>query len=228
MIRKIGLHIRFLKKVNVFQFFYLNYFCKSVIRMDNSKIIPYKHVVVDIAPTAKIYLCGGDIEIGCDLLRGSKEETRVRLREQAIWSSLGGCRVSYGSIVEILKGAILDCKYFTMNSNSTIIVAEKITLGQDVMIGRNVVIYDSDFHALLNEQGEVTNRSKKVLVGNHVWISANVMILKGSSIGENSVIGANCVVKGTVLKDTINQMDCEILSCVKHGTWSRENPDLLL
>ena len=226
--QKIIEYIILLKKINVIAFFYLNYFCPNVIRTDNSKIIPYKNTVVDLAPQARIYISNGDVEIGCDLMKKSKVETRVRLRNNAIWSSVGGCKVSYGSTIELLKGAVFENGYFTMNCFSTLVSAKKIEFGHDVMISRNVVIYDSDFHALLNEQGEVTNRSKKVLVGNHVWISANVMILKGSSIGENSVIGANCVVKGTVLKDTINQMDCEILSCVKHGTWSRENPELLL
>lgn len=68
-------YFSFLKKVNIIDFFYLNYFCESVIRTDHYKLIPYKNSVIDISKNAKIYIRGGDIEIGCDLLKKSKAET---------------------------------------------------------------------------------------------------------------------------------------------------------
>ena len=103
----------------------MNYFCKEIIRVDNSKIIPYKNAVINIEIGAQIYIANGDVEIGCNLLKGSREETRIRLRENAVWGSNGGCKVSYGSTIEILKGALLDSKYFTVNSNSILIAAKK-------------------------------------------------------------------------------------------------------
>ena len=65
----ISVYYLFLKKVNIFDFFYLNYFCKSIIRTDHYKVIPYKNTVIEIPKTAKIYVESGDIEIGCDVLR---------------------------------------------------------------------------------------------------------------------------------------------------------------
>ena len=57
-----------------------------MIRTDHYKLIPYKNSVIDISKKAKIYIRGGDIEIGCDMIKKSKAETRVRLRENGIWS----------------------------------------------------------------------------------------------------------------------------------------------
>ena len=67
----------FCKKIGLLHYLYYNYFCKSIVRKDKSKIIPYKNSVIDLEKGAKIVLEGGDIEIGCDLMKGSKEETQT-------------------------------------------------------------------------------------------------------------------------------------------------------
>lgn len=218
-------YFSFLKKVNIIDFFYLNYFCESVIRTDHYKLIPYKNSVIDISKNAKIYIRGGDIEIGCDLLKKSKAETRVRLRENAIWSSKNGCKISYGTTLEILDNAILNSGYFTVNCNSVIVVAKKMYLGQDVMIGRNAVLYDSDFHQMLDKKGKTLNPASQVKVGSHVWIGANSTILKGTMIGQNSVIGANAVVNGEVPEKVIFNIKREKFVRNEFEKWDRKYPN---
>ena len=164
---------------------------------------------------------GGDLEVGCDHLKGSKAETLVRLRENAIWSSEGGCRISYGSTIEILHNAILDSQFFTMNSSSTLIAAKKVCLGLDVMIGRGVIIYDSDHHTIRNIQGEVTNSDAPIFVGDHVWLATNTTVLKGSTIGSGSIVAANSVVRGAVPSGSLYQPS---KTKANYGTWSREHP----
>ena len=218
-------YFSFLKKVNIIDFFYLNYFCESVIRTDHYKLIPYKNSVIDISKNAKIYIRGGDIEIGCDLLKKSKAETRVRLRENAIWSSKNGCKISYGTTLEILDNAILNSGYFTVNCNSVIVVAKKMYLGQDVMIGRNAVLYDSDFHQMLDKKGKTLNPASQVKVGSHVWIGANSTILKGTMIGQNSFIGANAVVNGEVPEKVIFNIKREKFVRNEFEKWDRKSPN---
>lgn len=161
------------------------------------------------------------MEIGCDCLKGSKTETRVRLRDNAIWSCEGGCKISYGATIEVLHDAMLDSQFFTINSNSTLIAAKKIQLGHDVMIGRGVVIYDSDHHTIRNAQGEVTNPDAPVSIGDHVWLATNAAVLKGSAIGSGSIVAANSVVHGNIPCAALYQS-----SKIKgnFGTWSREHP----
>ena len=224
MISKIINYIKFLKKVNILQFFYLNYFCNSVIRLDNSKIIPYKNAVVDIEDSSKIYLSGGDIEIGCDKLKKSKAETRVRLRENAVWSSVNGAKISYGTTFEILNNAIINSKFFTMNSDCTIIAAKRIDIGKDVMIGRNVVIYDSDFHQLVDNTGKITNLPADVSIGDHVWIATNAMVMKGSNIGSGAMIGANSMVNGAIPNHTMYYTKSTAVMRENYGSWNRKRP----
>lgn len=221
MINRIFQRIKLYHKLRLFHYIVLNYFCKQVIRTDNSHILPYKGCVLDLAPSARIYLGGGDLEVGCDHLKGSKAETLVRLRENAIWSCEGGCRISYGSTIEILHHAILDSQFFTMNSNSTLIAAKKIRLGLDVMIGRGVIIYDSDHHTIRNIQGEVTNSDAPIFVGDHVWLATNTTVLKGSTIGPGSIVAANSVVRGAVPSGSLYQPS---KTKANYGTWSREHP----
>ena len=216
--------IRLYRSLHFFQYLYLNHFCKNIIRTDRSRIFPYKNAVMDIAPTAKLYLGGGDIEIGCDRMKGSKAETRVRLRDHAVWSSEGGCKLYYGSTIELLHDARLDSQYFTLNTGSTIVAAKRIQLGHDVMIGRNVVIYDSDHHALKDAQNETVNPDALVLIGDHVWLATNTVILKGSRIGRNCMVAANAVVRGEIAPDTMAQTVHENRNRKGYGSWSREHP----
>jgi len=70
-----------------------------------------------------------------------------------------------------------------------------ITFGSDVMIGPKTIIWGRDHkmdvHKPMCNQDHIV---KKISVGNDVWISANVTILKGVKIGDGVVIGAGSVV----------------------------------
>lgn len=172
--KKIIQYIIFMKKVRKLQFIYLNYFCKRIVRKDRSKIIPYKNAVVEIQKGARICMIGGDIEIGCNKIRGSKAETRLRIYQNAVWNAQNGCKISYGTTVEVLPKACLESGFFTTNSESVLIAAQRIVLGNDVMIGRNVIIYDSDYHQILDEKGNTINEPQSVIIGNHVKTNMSV------------------------------------------------------
>lgn len=82
-------------------------------------------------------------------------------------------------------------------NNSCTIVCDTTTIeiGDDCLIGANCEFVDSDFHALSpRERRSGTPRTKKIQIGNNVFLGVNVVVLKGVIIGNNSVIGANSVV----------------------------------
>ena len=207
-------YIKFLRTVDKFSFFYLNYFCKKVIRMDGSKIIPYKGAIVDLGSNTKIILARGDIEVGCDRLKKSKEETKIRLR------SKGGCKISYNCTVEILRKGILSSEYFTMNSGSTMIIDHKIKIGKDVMFARNVIVYDSDFHRLIKENKKQI-KSKEVIIGDHVWVGVNSVILKGVELKDGCVIAANTTVSKNVSNKILAGNRQEMVALNKNIAWER-------
>jgi acetyltransferase-like isoleucine patch superfamily enzyme len=88
-------------------------------------------------------------------------------------------------------------------SASAIICTTQIEIGDNVNIGGNTVIYDTDFHSLdpKDRAGSLDREKTKkapVTIKNNAFIGAHTTILKGTTIGENSVIGACSVVTGTV------------------------------
>ena len=85
-----------------------------------------------------------------------------------------------------------------------VVCRHRITIGNHVYIGPNVLIYDHD-HTFRTENGV---RAKgfdcaPVTIGDNTWIGANTVILRGTTIGRECVIGAGSVVKGHVPDHTI-------------------------
>jgi acetyltransferase-like isoleucine patch superfamily enzyme len=85
-------------------------------------------------------------------------------------------------------------------SGTAIVCWNKITIEDNVKIGGGVVIYDTDFHSLdYRERTAIpekfTNvKTNPVLIKKNAFIGAHTTILKGVTIGNNSIIGAGSVV----------------------------------
>ncbi len=75
-------------------------------------------------------------------------------------------------------------------SGGSIISWLRIVIGNNVRIGANCVIMDSDFHL----DDPRTPAPKEIRIGDNVWLGANVVVMKGVEIGENSIIGMNSIV----------------------------------
>jgi len=100
-------------------------------------------------------------------------------------------RCSIGNNVRVNYGCMLFC-------HKSIIVEEGTEFGP------NVIIYDHD-HDFRSKGGLKAGMFKEspVHIGKNCWIGANCIILRGTEIGDNSVIAAGCVVKGKVAPNTI-------------------------
>ncbi|WP_010663455.1 DapH/DapD/GlmU-related protein [Marinilabilia salmonicolor] len=91
------------------------------------------------------------------------------------------------------------------NNNFVAIAEKEITLGNNILIGTNVEIYDSDFHNIdpaLRFGGHEYEKAE-VKIQDNVWIGSNVKILKGVTIGENSVIASGAIVTKSIPENVL-------------------------
>ncbi len=91
-------------------------------------------------------------------------------------------------------------------TGATIVAAERVELGNRVLVGANVVITDTDFHPLdpLERQQDILNgRHAPVIIEDDVFIGMNSLILKGVRLGKGCVVGAGSVVVKDVLSGVI-------------------------
>ncbi len=117
-------------------------------------------------PLPKVVNQGGSIEVaGCGFFPG------VRLE---CWN---------GATIKIGKGTYL-------NRNTEIVASQSVVIGCDCKIARDVLIMDTDQHAI----GAKTLISKPVHIEDRVWLGARVIVLKGVTIGHDSIVGAGAIV----------------------------------
>ena len=82
-----------------------------------------------------------------------------------------------------------------------------ITMGNNIIIGPGLIIYD--FNHTILDSGNIVNVTKSKLVsnpvkiGSNIWIGANVTILMGVVIGDNVIIGAGSVVRQSIPSNAI-------------------------
>ena len=95
-------------------------------------------------------------------------------------------------------------------NNNPRIIADKsiITIGDNTLIGPNFFCTDSNFHSLSPKNRLSANyKCSPVNIGNNVFIGDSVSILRGVDIGDNSVIGAGCVIDFDIPANTIVSRD---------------------
>jgi acetyltransferase-like isoleucine patch superfamily enzyme len=88
-----------------------------------------------------------------------------------------------------------------INDNCNINCINKITIGKNTKIAPNVCINDHDHNYKNNNSNHLL--IGEVYIGENVWIGSNVVILRDTFIGDNSVIAAGSVVKGKVAANTL-------------------------
>lgn len=89
-----------------------------------------------------------------------------------------------------------------ISADSKIYANERISIGDNCALSWNLTIIDSDFHELILD-GNPKIKTKPIHIGNNVWIGCNVTILKGVTIGDNSVIAAGSIVTQDVPANTL-------------------------
>jgi len=117
------------------------------------------------------------------------------------------------------KGKIIIGNHVIIGLSTVLRSANKIFIGNNVLISSGVYILDHNSHPLdsklrqkdinniYNESPQKFNykniKNKPIIISDNVWIGRNALILKGVTIGKNSIIGANTTVTKSIPKNSI-------------------------
>lgn len=111
----------------------------------------------------------------------------------------GKVSLGSGSRISVASDAVLRFgDNFSISGNSSLVCQKDISFGNDCLLSWDILIMDSDFHKILNMQGETVNAPSPIRIGNHVWIGCRSTILKGVQVADHSVIAAGAVITKTL------------------------------
>ncbi len=123
--------------------------------------------------------------------------SQVAEREAVIRRLLGRT----GKNVSIVSPFFCDYGYnieigenFFMNMNCVILDGAKVTFGDNVFVAPGCGFYTAGHPLDAERRNAGLEYALPIRIGNNVWIGAQVCILPGVTIGDNSVIGAGSVV----------------------------------
>jgi len=123
-------------------------------------------------------------------------------------------KVEFGNFIYIKKGTDIEAydgttikigDNFFINKNSSIISRAGIEIGDNCVFAAEVMIYDHNFkydkkNVPFVKQGF---NSKKIKIGNNVWLGARVFVGPGVTIGDNVIVGTGTVVKKDIPSNTV-------------------------
>lgn len=176
----------------------------------NFKYLPFKQAAkLPILVSNKVYLrnMSGKILLDCPISTGLIQigygEVGIfdNKKSRSIWNVSGTvifkgkCHIGHGSKISVEStGKLIMGENFAITSETSIVAASEIQFGKDCLLSWDILIMDTDFHKLKDESGNIFNAPKPIIIGNKVWIGCRSLILKGTIIPDNCVIGADSVV----------------------------------
>jgi acetyltransferase-like isoleucine patch superfamily enzyme len=121
-------------------------------------------------------------------------------RSRAVWENHGQVRfrgtaeLGHGTKVVVGRhGRLTLGDNFQVTAESSLLCQRRIKFGRDCLLSWDVLVMDDDVHPVYDETGIHVNPPRGVRIGDHVWIGCRSTLLKGTEVGDGSVVGAASV-----------------------------------
>lgn len=110
--------------------------------------------------------------------------------------------ITKGFCLKVIEGASVQIgSNFYANAYFTLLAKKGISIGENCLVGWNVLLNDGDGHSVISTiTGKAINSKKEIIISNHVWLSAHVSVLKGTHILSNCIVGYGSIV-GKIFND---------------------------
>jgi len=83
-------------------------------------------------------------------------------------------------------------------------IDNSIHIGKNCLFSDHIEIWASDTHSIFNDETLMINHEKPIVIEDSVWVGSRVIILKGVTVGQGSVIGMGSMVTKDIEPYTIN------------------------
>ena len=121
------------------------------------------------------------------IIKGSNNRIAIgkscRLSRTTFWISGDDNEIVLGDGTTVGR----NCEFATLEGT-------KIIVGKDCMFSHDILVRTSDSHSIVDLNGKRINPARDIKIGNHVWVGLQSLILKGTIVADNSVIGARTIV----------------------------------
>ena len=157
-----------------------------------------------------VVIGAGSLFFGLPVIKMAKG-SKITIGEQAMlistshYTALG---VNHPVVLRTLQsGASIVLGTRVGISGGSICAVQSVEIGADTLLGANVTIADTDFHSINPHYRRTTDYSRigvaPVKIGSRVFIGTNAIVLKGVTIGDNTIIGAGSVVTKSIPANVI-------------------------
>lgn len=118
--------------------------------------------------------------------------TIIDIHKGGIMHCEGDIHLGHGAVICVKETGCLKLgKKFAISGTTKIVCSDKINIGSNVQFSWDTLVMDSDAHRIFDRNNHSVANHKEIIIGNNVWIAANNIVLKGTVIGNDCVIGIN-------------------------------------
>ena len=119
--------------------------------------------------------------------------TRLAIKGQLVLGEHGV--IDRGTNVAVMSTGVLTLgNYFEIGHQSFIYVEKEVEIMEHVSFSWNCQVYDTNFHYMVDRNGVVQNRAKRVSIGAYSWIGNHSTIARGAQIGIRSIVASHSLV----------------------------------
>ena len=191
--RKIVSYVKTIVQCDIPRFIYYNYLCKQVVRKKHKYIFPFYGSRIQLEKDSKLII-NDNLIMNSPHHKHSNEQCYLKILKGGCFEVNGRCRLAANNTIEINYDSLLKVGKIDSNYGTTIICGNRIEIGNNVGFGRNVMIYDNNFHTTgLNKKLKL----KPLIIEDHVWLCTGVTIAKGLKIEQ----GAVCSINSTITRN---------------------------
>jgi len=172
------------------RYIYFLFFGKRIFAYKNCTVIGLKNINTE-----------GVLQVGIGQNSFMMNSDKTLLAIDGKLNIIGNSYIEKGCRLDIGESAIVNLNKVFINANCLFVIKNGLDIGEGSVVSWNCQFLDEDFHNITYENK--TEKSKKIVIGKHVWIGANSVIMKGISIADGCVIAANSIVTKSVEEQNV-------------------------